>query len=381
MVADYNCPICNRELRYEGLCWECRAEKEREEAMNLTWEEVRERQAYLAEHVQELGDRKNPADKYFWDCLTYHDIIAVEVQRAAVQAQIYHPQEIYYHAPEDVRDVLIEQLMMTEDSMVANNLMGCLAMQGDDKALQTLYELKKNPKEWRKKLYADPDVYAYSGGWTFDEHGKRIEINYSKCYSFDKVKTVNNAELIGKENISDKAVTIGKVREDKCPHCGSGLIDMVTLDGRDERLSFLGVDGKITATCCPSCVMFTSPVYGRFDLDGTSEAVFPYLGLDNAEEIYISEEDFTDDKVNNLELSKVERPIFYGAEDWEIATVGGFAHWIQDCNIAPCPDCGKPMKYLAQFPYQTITKAASEGILYFGICPDCRTVSVQYQQT
>ena len=32
------------------------------------------------------------------------------------------------------------------------------------------------------------------------------------------------------------------------------MVDMLVLDGRDERLKFLGLDGILTATCCPSCV-------------------------------------------------------------------------------------------------------------------------------
>ena len=32
------------------------------------------------------------------------------------------------------------------------------------------------------------------------------------------------------------------------------MVDILVLDGRDERLKFLGLDGILTATCCPSCV-------------------------------------------------------------------------------------------------------------------------------
>ena len=84
MAFKYNCTICNRAIGYEGLCWKCKAEKERNEALNLTEEQIRERQIYLIEHLQELEKRDNPADKYFWDCLSYHGIISEEFQRAAV---------------------------------------------------------------------------------------------------------------------------------------------------------------------------------------------------------------------------------------------------------------------------------------------------------
>ena len=37
-------------------------------------------------------------------------------------------------------------------------------------------------------------------------------------------------------------------REDTCPHCGGRMVDILVLDGRDERLRFLGLDGILTAT-------------------------------------------------------------------------------------------------------------------------------------
>lgn len=379
MALDYNCPVCNRALSYDGLCWKCRAEKEREEALNLIEEEIKERQEYLIEHLQELEKRKEPADKYFWDCLSYHGVVSEELQRAAAREGIFYPIEIYYHAPEDVRDILIECLMTTEKSREASHLLGCLAMQGDDKALEVLYELKKNPKEWRKGLYVDSDVYAQQGGWTFDAKGARQLINYSKCYSLEK------------KNTGDKAVVIGKIRDDKCQHCGGKLVDILSMDGTDERLDFLGIKGQITATCCPDCVMYTEAAFSRFSLDGTSNAVFPYEG---AEELIswlkekgagdgctFRDEDYEDLASNGLELSKEERSVFYGADDWEAVTIGGFAHWIQDCIITKCPDCGKPMRYLGQLAWESIMENGAEGKIYIEICPDCKMASMHHQQT
>lgn len=57
------------------------------------------------------------------------------------------------------------------------------------------------------------------------------------------------------------------------------MVDMLVLDGRDERLRFLGLDGILTATCCPSCVGFLKgPAFNRFTLDGGVE-VFPLRTL------------------------------------------------------------------------------------------------------
>ena len=47
---------------------------------------------------------------------------------------------------------------------------------------------------------------------------------------------------------------------------------MLVLDGWDERLRFLGLDGILTATCCPNCVGFLKgPAFNSFTLDGGVE--------------------------------------------------------------------------------------------------------------
>ena len=127
----------------------------------------------------------------------------------------------------------------------ASNLMSCLSMQGDDKAMETLLELERNPRPWRKGLYVDPSSYAQIGGWTFDKEGQRIQLNFDTCYPMVKGTAGEKSP-----------VRIGRPREDTCPHCGGRMVDMLVLDGRDERLRFLGLDGILTAACCPSCVGF-----------------------------------------------------------------------------------------------------------------------------
>lgn len=69
-----------------------------------------------------------------------------------------------YHAPADMRDGLIHALLSTEDSSEASNLMCCLAFQGDEKAMETLLELERNPRPWRKSLYVEfcPDCQIVS---------------------------------------------------------------------------------------------------------------------------------------------------------------------------------------------------------------------------
>ena len=128
------------------------------------------------------------------------------------------------------------------------------------------------------------------------------------------------------------------------------------LDGRDERLRFLGLDGILTATCCPSCVGFLKgPAFNRFALDGGVE-VFPSELFDGAEktDCYVSPEDYKALTENPFVLGEAPVPLFYGAARQDVNTVGGFANWVQDAEYTTCPHCGKPMKYLAQIQWDTV---------------------------
>lgn len=371
MCLKYHCPNCGTSLGYEGLCWKCRTDKERLKVLCWTPEQIVEKQKNLIQNIQKLEDFHEPEFTDFWHLLSYLDAITPEIQRAAFVEKVYYPCEIYYHAPEDVRDGLITALLEAENANDASNLMCCLAMQGDDKALETLLDFEKNPRLWRKSLYVDPSIYAQCGGFTFDKEGHRLPLNFDACYPMVK-------------GTSDEVspVRIGRVREDTCSHCGGRMVDMLVLDGRDERLKFLGLNGILTATCCPNCVGFlNTPAFNYFTLDGGVEIFHSEL-FDGAEKIdcYVQTEDYEALTGNPFVLGKEPVPLFYGTACEDVNTIGGFANWVQDWEYVICPKCGKPMKYLAQIQWDTIMDMV-EGTLYIEFCPDCHIASMQHQQT
>ena len=371
MSLKYTCPGCGTPLGYDGWCWKCKCEQERQAALAWTPEQIVEKQRNLIQNIQRLEEMEDPELTDFWQLLGYRDAITPEIQRAALAAEVFWPCEIYDHAPADVRDGLIHALLSTENSSEASNLMSCLAMQGDDKAMETLLELERNPRPWRKGLYVDPSIYAQCGGWTFNKKGQRTQLNFDTCFSFVKGAP---GEV--------SPVRIGRAREDTCPHCGGRMADMLVLDGWDKRLKFLGLDGILTATCCPNCVGFLKgPAFNRFTLDGGVE-VFPSELFDGAGKMdcYVRPEDYKTLTENPFVLGRAPVPLFYGAACEDVNTVGGFANWVQDAEYTTCPHCGKPMKYLAQIQWDTVFECA-EGTLYVEFCPDCHIVSMQHQQT
>ena len=212
MSLKYTCPGCGTPLGYEGLCWKCKCERERNAALAWTPEQIAEKQKNLIQNIQRLADMEDPELTGFWQLLGCRDAITPGIQRAALAAEGFYPNELYYHAPDDVRDGLIAALLKTEDSYEAGNLMSCLAFQGDDKALETLLELERNPRPWRKGLYVDPSSYAQIGGWTFDKEGQKIQLNFDTCYPMVKGTTGEKSP-----------VRIGRAREDTCPHCGGRM--------------------------------------------------------------------------------------------------------------------------------------------------------------
>lgn len=371
MSLKYTCPVCGTPLGYKGLCWKCRSGQERDTVLHWSPEQVKEKQDGLVRNIRRLADMEDPELTDFWKLLGYRDAITPRIQRAALAAEVYYPCELYYHAPEDVRDGLIHALLSAEDSSEASELMCCLAMQGDDRALETLLELEKYPRPWRKNLYVDPSIYAQCGGWTFDTEGQRMQLNFDTCYP-----------MVKGEPGEESPVRMGRVREDTCPHCGGRMVDILVLDGRDERLGFLGLDGILTAACCPNCVGFLDgPAFSRFTLDGGVE-VFPSRTFDGTGKMdcYVRPEEYKALTENCFILGKSSVPLFYGAACEDVNTIGGFANWVQDWEYTACPHCGKPMKYLAQIQWDTLMDGM-EGTLYVEFCPDCHIVSMQHQQT
>ncbi|WP_338335863.1 hypothetical protein [Marseilla massiliensis] len=368
---EHHCPKCGREQPHDQLCYFCREQERLAKAIALTDEEMKEKADNLKRHVKRL-DAFEESETYDFASLFYvHGRTDEELQRAALKAEVYGHNEIYYHAPADVRDELIRRLMASTNSNEAGQLLACVAMQGDDVSLKALVELENNPRPWRKGLCVDPSVYAWDGGFTFDKQGNRLEVAHPECFA---IETGNPDE--------DHAIRLGQPHEGRCRHCGCQLMDIITIDGHDPRLAFLGLDGKTSISCCPNCVQFAYPVaYAKAVPNGESHPIFPYEGVEDDEENYWTDEMNDAARANRLVLSKERKPPFYGLFFDDGNTVGGFGNWIQDCEVPTCPECGQPMKLIAQIGWSTLCNDFMEGTLYISYCNNCHMAALQHQQT
>ena len=89
MSLKYKCPVCGTSLGYEGLCWKCKAEKERSEALAWTAEEIAAKQQVVMRNIKALDDFNDPEYTYFWQLLAYHNAITPEMQRKALVEKFF----------------------------------------------------------------------------------------------------------------------------------------------------------------------------------------------------------------------------------------------------------------------------------------------------
>lgn len=91
MSLKYRCPNCGTSLGYEGLCWKCKAEKDREDVLRWTQEQILEKQKSLMQNIEVLEDFHEPEFTDFWNLLGYRGAITSEIQRAALSAKVFFP--------------------------------------------------------------------------------------------------------------------------------------------------------------------------------------------------------------------------------------------------------------------------------------------------
>lgn len=357
------CPECDREKYFEGLCYYCKLRKKRESYQAMTVFDVEKTIENIIEKIETIDKWEEVYDD-FTGLLAYHNINTEKIADAAFQKKIFYPSNIYRNASEYIQDKLIE-LLLHDECKEADKILCCLAACGSDKVLKTFISLEKNSKPWRKKLHVDPSIYAGYGGWSFDENGNRIEFIYQDCYVVEKSEKPNDA------------VKVGTIREDFCTVCGCKMIDILTIDGRNENLAFLGLNGKVRIPVCPSCATLCEKTIIHYTLDGDSksETIEPFEN-----ENYVREEELNKLASNKLSLIPIKQPIYYACGFEDTTTIGGHADWVQDWQYETCPDCGKKMKLLSAVAWDNLIHSA-EGTLYLEICTDCSVITALHQQT
>lgn len=352
------CTNCGRLKYFEGLCYWCRHEEERNEWLALSEEDIWKKIQYVIDNIKD----KDIIYKEFNPLFYYRGINTAEIAKTAFEEEVFYPYTLYRDATSETVDKLINRMLAVNDRVILCSL----AMVKNDpgnKIFNTFYELENNRIEWR--LQIPPSSYSDLAGWTFDKKGTRIPLIYSQAYP-----------LVKGDRSKDKAVVIGGRKDEQCSHCSCQLADLLTIDGRDERLHFLGINGVIKALACPNCSSIYT-TYCKYTIDGESEVL--EVGGDHLDENYMDDEDLNEFENNTFVLSTKPVNLFYGCGDDITHMMGGMPNWVQDTEYLDCPCCNQNMKYFAQI--QDYILGSGDGTIFFEICTDCRIIAMVHQQT
>lgn len=354
----YKCPQCGRNIPFEGLCNKCKIENEENAILALNEKELEEKTAEV------IADGFNEAL-----CKLLIRLRGVNTEKIAEYAWDHRKldcPEVYKDASDKVVNEMIAELQKDDlKSITANKLLCCLAHKGGETVRKAFIELERQPKAWRKGLYVDPSYYANEGGWTYGKDGELIKTAFDKCFPIVKGTS---------ERRASSPVKLVTKADGVCPDCGCKYVNLIEIDGRDERLRFLGTDGILSVKLCPNCAPFTEASLCRYELDGTSEVIST-----KSYGTPVEDNDWIDEVTDNTFTLGDRANSVYFPCDWDTGSaVGGLAFWIQDCIIMNCPDCGKPMMYLAQIGEEPL---GYEGNFYVEVCRDCKVAAVIYQQT
>nr|WP_314127893.1 cytochrome C [uncultured Campylobacter sp.] len=373
------CPKCGKNTIYfDGICHSCGQRQRRDEILNLSADDVEAMILKIADRIDEI-EKWDEICNDFWALFSLLDIHDPRIARAAAAKEIYYPPELYFGAPEDVKDALITKLNSLEDNSknVLNHLLCALAWQGGEQTAELFYELYKNPRPWRKKLYVGTEFYAKIGGWAFDDTGERKSLVFDKCLTAVRIKDGKRASQdanLNPNQSADDAVQIGEPTGQKCEFCGCEILDMLRLKATDPQLAFLNLKHDAIFRCCPTCVGSVR-YFCKRGPDGEIELTHDGEGFD---ESYFSQEDMTRLCDMKFKLGD-EVSQFYGCFSELDTTVGGYPQWVQDAEYLTCPSCGGTMKHLAQIPFGEMIQG--EGIIYVQICEKCEVLGGCFQCT
>lgn len=315
--------------------------------------------------ITDLTESNNP--KLCEELIRIEGVKSPEFAKAALEAGIFYPAILYLNASEETRDQLIAALER-DDVENPGKYLHALAMIGDDVVAEHFLKWENNPNPWRQKLYVGPLSYALEGGWCIEE-GKKKQLFFPACYALERV-----SDCDPKDNV------FGGVNTEKCQNCGSSYVNNLIVDGNDERLAFLGLNGRIKIQYC-SCVYEFDCDFCKYEEDG--ESTFLYHQFDGKpwearcepdEMMTVDDEDLEQHPA--FVLSKEPVSECY-CDEFDRSAIGGRPAFINDAVYIVCPECGKTMRHLAQLG----SDYTDSGTEYIQICTDCKIAAVVYQQT
>ena len=253
----------------------------------------------------------------------------------------------------------------------ADHLLQTLAWIGDDVVRGAFNRWRAEPPGWAAKLFIPPHRYAAQAGWELTPQGNRRELFVREC-----------RPLVGADDPTKVGgVTVAGPHEETCRWCDHALTTLIDLDLSSPGLAFLGLKGRrLRIGTCVVCACY-GPIFTTIDPDGAST-----WHPENRRPDYLPDrsEPWAPIPADGLALGGAARGWLEAAdpalEGVRFSQVGGCPTWEQDAEYPPCPECHRPMPFVAQLSnadYQSY----GEGFYYMFACDRCGVAATVYQQT
>ena len=301
------------------------------------------------------------------------------IQGDMVERGIFYPSFLYLGASDDVAKRLIELISAPVIKDSYNLLLLCLAWIGNERVVRQFQAWRENPPVWQTELYLAPWDYSLEAGWELTPEGTRRDLYLSTAYEV--------VQFVDGERATDHgpALTLHEPEEGRCGWCGRRLVSLLSLDLRDQQLSFVVPSGSLLRVAiCPWCSTYTTLI-ADVDLEGAS------IWSDTNEEKPLILDKIRDDGETE-EL--IQQPIALGTQrrtpyeavgrfmlDMKsISQLGGHPDWIQDMEYPVCPICQRRMICIAQISWEDFEEYA-EGSTYAFVCLEDGKAATVYQQT
>ena len=163
--------------------------------------------------------------------------------------------------------------------------------------------------------------------------------------------------------------------DEKCPTCGSDMVNILSIDGKDERFKFLNLKDRICVKACVNCLPYMDVAYCEYDTDGNAKCINK---LENEEYIYEIEPDqnFPNE---GLGIYKQMSPLNARLVS-AFSSLGGVCKDERDVEVCSCPKCSKKMKFLANIKLGDVLEYHGGECQAF-VCEDCNIGATTYFQT
>jgi hypothetical protein len=301
---------------------------------------------------------------------------------------VLHPGELFRDAGADTRDLLLAQL--PEAGEAVPFLLTALAWIGDAVVRIRFRDWSTAPPPWAAELAVPPELHALDAAWHLQTdassgHMTRRDLYSEECWSLVPPGAPGEDPA---ESGAQGPVRVVLPHGEDCPWCGGPLVTLFDFDLTDPRMSFIGIAGsRLRIATCPRCLPYAAPILTEVDGEGGSawspanqEPTFRGDDIEGLEELDAL-------PAGGLVLGERQRtplaarPFAHAGA----SQLGGIPAWLQEAEFPLCPECLRPMPFLAELQLADLGTTANaadvaDGMFYAFLCAADRRAATLFQQ-